>query len=194
MEKNRSAGIINSEPVTLGLIFAYVYLYVPIFIFLLTWAKPWISYSLCLGILIYAVWKCRTWKWKEWKIPDKKAVLSYLLLAVLLLGWCVVSGQGAYVKQAGDWDKHHAVLQDLMQRRWPVTYTYHGMEGTLTYYIAGYLLPSLLGKLTGYLGFDGMRAAEGGVLLWTWLGLLLICSLGYQYIKGKNVVNYCLLA
>ena len=80
----------------------------------------------------------------KYTIPDKKAVLSYLLLAVLLLGWCVVSGQGAYVKQAGDWDKHHAVLQDLMQRRWPVTYTYHGMEGTLTYYIAGYLLPSLL--------------------------------------------------
>ena len=88
-------------------------------------------------------------------------------VALLALMTVAISGAGGFGFQNSDWLKHDALLKDLIERTWPVTYEIDGHAYPLVYYVA-YLLPAALGgKLLGW----GM--ANCLVFVWTVLGLCL---------------------
>ena len=83
------------------------------------------------------------------------------------MGW--ISGwAGAGIGQASDWNKHNAIFRDLVERHWPVYYD-SGKPAMLTYYIAQYLVPAAVGKVTH--SFD---AAYRALYIWNCAGTLLI--------------------
>jgi len=97
----------------------------------------------------------------------KSHLLFYAILA-LLLTWYV--GIGNFQPQVVDYEKHHAVLRDLLLKNWPVTYTNHPFISEpvfLDYYLAWYLSPVFLAKLTS------ASFVELFVLIWSSIGLFL---------------------
>jgi hypothetical protein len=60
-----------------------------------------------------------------------------------------LSGIGGFGYQHYDWDKHNAVLSDLVHESWPVGYTDYGHPVALVYYIAYYSARRAGGKTLG---------------------------------------------
>lgn len=73
-------------------------------------------------------------------------------------------GPGGFGIQTWDWVKHNAVLKDLVDGSWPVTYQTPQGNPALVYYIAYYLPAALVGKLVHW------TAANIAILLWTIAG------------------------
>lgn len=173
MEKEKQEVLIED-------IVAYLYLYLPIIIFLLTWIRPVFAYPVC-GILLFcgiSVFGHR--RTVAITIDKRKNLLWLFLFSTLMLWWCVMSGQGAVVTQAGDWSKHNALLSDLINLDWPVRYFYEGKQGTLVYYVGAYLLPALFGKI------GGIKVAEVCLFIWCWIGLILVGIKCWRYVDGEN--------
>ncbi len=106
------------------------------------------------------------------------AVFAVVIAAIV--GVCIVTGIGGVFPQAGDWEKHNAVLRDLMQRSWPVYYKLNDAS-MLTYYLGQYLVPAIAGKLTG--SFDVANAVMGAYCIY---GLLLVYLLLIRLTKADN--------
>ena len=161
-------------------ILAYLYLYIPVFIFLLSWIKPFLAYPICILFTYYAVKGIRNKSVAKIDGFGLENLRWLLAFAALMFLWCVLSGQGALVAQAGDWDKHNALLLDLIQNDWPVRYEYHNRIGILSYYIGAYLVPAVFGKI------GGAEIAEWVMLLWTWAGLILVGIRCWKYIDSYS--------
>jgi hypothetical protein len=112
------------------------------------------------------------------ELPLFHVLLPVLVAFVLLL----LSGVGGYGPQEGDWEKHNAILKDLMQKPWPVIYEYEGQTLPLVYYIAYYLPAGLVGK---YAGWD---AANQALFVWSLFGVVLV-FLWFQLLVGRFAVG-----
>lgn len=95
------------------------------------------------------------------------SVFACAFVVLLLVGY--LCGWGGFVPQSGDWHKHNAVLHDLIDCPWPVVYRNRDETSLLTYYVAPYLLPALLGKATG-----SFEVAEVALGAWNFAGLFLV--------------------
>ena len=165
----------------------YLYIYIPILLFVAGWYKWYISIPLVCGML-YVFFRFFMQDRKEGNaesavgyalsVPD---IISSVIVFLILLFWCIVSGQGGYVTQTGDWDKHNTVLNVLTSNPWPVRGNFDGKEGVLTYYVAGYLVPAACGKIYG-----GFITAQFITLFWTLAGLMLIMHLIADILNIKN--------
>ena len=146
----------------------FAYIYIPILIFLWGWTKPWIA-GLCTMAILYSLYRfrtnTRTWIRKDTHIDIKVMIVVIIFFAVL--GYII--GGGAFTQQAGDWYKHNSILLDLTWRDWPVYYRHGSEHSMLTYYIAMYLVPALVGKVVG-----SYRVAEIALYIWSLIGLLLV--------------------
>lgn len=175
-------GIENKElTISLDDILAYSYLYVPILVFLLGWIRPYLAYPACTLLLLCTFSGLHKKQIIIGNVFTQKSQIALLLFSLLLLLWCILSGQGGLVLQPGDWNKHNTILSDLINYDWPVRYSFQGMHGTMSYYIGAYLLPALTGKIAGK-----FEAAEWCLLVWCWLGLFLTGIKCWNYIDGKR--------
>lgn len=151
-------------------IISLAYIYIPMLLFYFAWTKLWIG-LLCAATVFYGMFKLiktieETSEQTEDFVIHRKA---FLLVLIFLLIICYYCGYGRLTPQAGDWYKHNAVLYDLVNKSWPVRY-FNGSENSmLTYYIAQYLTPALVGKI-----FHSCKAAEIAMLFWNYLGLVLV--------------------
>ena len=93
----------------------------------------------------------------------------WALVVVALIGclFSLYSGAGGFTFQNPDWDKHSAILKDLIEAPWPVTYRIGDNDTPLVYYLAYYLPAGLVGK------FAGWWWASFALLVWTTLGVCL---------------------
>jgi hypothetical protein len=89
------------------------------------------------------------------------------LLVVAAL-WLGISGIGGVGFQDTDWLKHNAILEDLIERPWPVTYEFDGQEIPLVYYLAYYLPAAAVGKAFGW------TAANWVLFAWSMAGIILV--------------------
>ncbi len=71
----------------------------------------------------------------------------------------MLSGIGGIGFQHYDWNKHNAILSDLVRESWPVGYTYYGRPVALVYYIA-YYLPAALDREDLGLACRQLRAGD----------------------------------
>lgn len=161
----------------------WLYLYLPIIIFGVSWLNPLLGWPLTL-VIVYMIWRGSfqpttlpiNWK-KNW---------PYLLIALGgIICWALLSGLGGHFLQSYDWQKHNVLLNDFISKSWPVHYHFAGKHGVVSYYIAEYLIPALVGKLGG---FD---AAQNTLLIWIVIGLALLVLSIYKWVSKDN--GYVLL-
>ncbi|MCR5767414.1 MAG: hypothetical protein K6G45_02850 [Lachnospiraceae bacterium] len=140
---------------------SFIYIYVPVIIFLIGFIKAYISLPVLMG-LGYAVYRViktlRDGDRQDNSVTtdrdsgnDSISVdirflvtgIIFLILVGFFAGW------GRWVKQSFDWYKHNAVLSDLIEKPWPVYYVNGNEKSMLSYYIGQYLVPALCGKISG---------------------------------------------
>lgn len=161
-------------------LFSLSYLYLPIIIFSLTWL------NLFFGIIMTALIGFTIWdsvgntdtfkiKWKkEW---------PYLLIGLCcILVWALLSGLGGFFQQSYDWQKHNVLINDFINKSWPVQYHFHGKNGVVSYYIGEYILPGIVGKIAGF------NSAQLFLLIWIVIGLSLLVLSIYKWIGKRNGV------
>lgn len=123
----------------------YVYLSLPLFIFLLSWLDyGWaILFSLLFGLGFYKAYQNVVILNGEWRISNS----SVLALAGLAAVWCFFAGIGYFYYQSFDYHFRNAVFRDLINYSWPVMYD--KANTPLVYYMAFWLVPAGLAKLSG---------------------------------------------
>ena len=89
----------------------------------------------------------------------------WLSVAVVLLGWVLLSGVGGFGFQVKDYDASNALLRDLIFQPWPLTITLNGEPLKYVYYLAYFLPAAAVGKLLGW------AAANYFLLAWTVVGV-----------------------
>lgn len=103
-----------------------IYIYIPILIFLIGWTKIYIA-AVCIAALAYGLMKFHadyTGKTEEAVIRVDVGILCFVFFILLVVGYC--AGWGRFVNQSLDWAKHSAVLNDLVEKNWPVYYINRG--------------------------------------------------------------------
>lgn len=157
-----------------------IYLYLPIFIFLFGWIKWYIALPIVfLSVLLIYFIKREENINNGFKIFTRSGLFWILCCMAVLVVWCVLSGQGAFVAQAGDWVKHNVILKDLVNHKWPVRYDFNN-GGVLDFYIGGYLFPATVGKCAG------IYATEAAMFFSVCIGLLITCVGLYTYFGCKK--------
>ena len=99
----------------------------------------------------------------------RRRVLGFLGGTALLALVVSLLGAGGAGIPTWDWQKHNAVLADLVAQGWPVAYRLDPPAGdlALVYYVAYYLPAALVGRAAGW------AAAHAALFAWTVLGVVL---------------------
>ena len=160
---------------------AFLYLYLPVIIFCVTWFQWFISVPICTVMLFsLALFLLRS-KTEPCKLTVWEWICGGLVL-LIVFAWCYASGLGGFVLQSGDFPKHNVILRDLINYALPVRYDFSGREGMLSYYVAGYIVPALVGKAFGK-DFD---RAQDMLLIWSAIGIFLAVLLLYKAFRIRK--------
>ena len=162
--------------------FSLAYIYIPIILFLLGWTR--LTFAL-LTVIVCMLCLYRFWKQNS----DIRGSFSLdwivMVFAILLFVWIgYYAGYGRFVDQAGDWQKHNAILSDLTLKEWPVLYSHSGEQSMLTYYIGQYLVPATVGKV-----LHSVRIAEIMLYVWNILGIVLVFLNICAYTKADSFLK-----
>ena len=143
-----------------------IYLLLPIFIFLVSWTKT-IYAILFMGLIAWFIKaKKDEFKVKTKNELEKKDIKKLVIVLIIIFVWLALSGVGGLVNQTIDYEKHNAVLHDLIEKDYPVEYiSKKSFDKFLVYYIAYYLPAAVVGKLFGFI------VANVFLFIWTFIGL-----------------------
>ena len=178
---------------------ALVTLMLPPVSFLLTWVKPVVGVPCTLGALaacaLYARENRRTHPLDAFGRQDDALRISPLcLLAVVACAalWTSLSGIGGMFYQNEDHYGRNAIFHDLLNHEWPVYF--EGTSCALTYYIAYWLLPALVGKgVAALLGAGALwGAANAALFVQTVWFLVLIFLMLLSLARADTLPRVCL--
>ena len=179
-------------------IIAVLYCSFPIVLFLLFWLKPAIGLLAATSLALSVFLAFQHLKPGQdnvlFKSPfenctncNKSAALERAIalkwqwvvaLAIVVVAWCILGGQGGFWYQSGDWDSRNALFRDLITHQWPVRYQSDG--SWLCYYVGHWLPSAAAGKILLRLGIGlpvVWKTANVGLLLWTACGVYLVLLL-----------------
>lgn len=161
-----------------------------IFLLLLFWFKFYISIPI-IGIMIYIFYKFYSNKsyLKEEEYKNLFNLKKWVILIVLVVIFSFLSGAGGYFYQNWDYNARNAVLNDLIEYKWPVVYNYNLVDskimgfnkGILSYYFTYWLPAAGIGKIFGY------QCANVFMLFYQILGLLLFFYFLARYFRKINI-------
>ncbi|MEO5971490.1 MAG: hypothetical protein ABIQ95_16320 [Bdellovibrionia bacterium] len=166
-----------------------LYLSLPFVIFFLGWLK--LIYGIPLtGLLLFSIYK--TYQptmhldlddsQRPLIFPNKATLYSLLAIALV---WTALSGTGGIGSQTFDWQKHNAILNDLIYSSWPTFYKGTanplGPSSVLIYYLSFYLPAAVAGKLFGWL------AANAVSFLWCYMGIALSLVWFYRLVGKRSL-------
>ena len=157
------------KKIDLLLLSTFLYLFLPIFIFCFTWIKTVYALLIFIPLIIFFVKHFSDVFYKnEMKlVKTKRDIIILVITMIILVFWLYFSGIGGFTFQNNDWDKHNALLHDLINNPWPVRYEINGDIGYLVYYFAYYIPAALVGKVFGF------SVANIFLFLWTYCGLII---------------------
>lgn len=130
---------------------AIVYIALPTLVFLFLWLRPCIGIPVGIvaifsvaRILVASGARCQL----DSLMPSCERVtvsipVGLSFMALLLL-WCILSGQGGFVPQDGDWHWRNALFRDLITHEWPVVYPKNNRA------LVFYTDPAPTGAVEGY--------------------------------------------
>lgn len=148
---------------------AYIYLALPMIIFLLGWCKLIIGIPLA-GVVIRSLYLCfcRRGNYIEidWRLSqaDKWKIAA---IVAIIFAWVVLSGVGGFVWQNSDHTSRNGTFNVLVNQNWPPTLGDRG----LTYYMGTWLPAALIGKISG------IEAGYTALFIWILLGICLLYAL-----------------
>lgn len=179
------------------LIASLIYLVLPVLIFFVGYLKPiW-------AILFSAVTiACSILLIRNAKVTDQVPLASdersvtvkiscFLFLIPFVLILVFLGGIGEFSWCLADHNVRYAVLNDLVEYKWPIIYDFSTQHNpavaealgdgraAFAYYFIFWMVPALIGKAFGIL------AARIAICLWSALGLILI-ALGAMLLYGKQ--------
>lgn len=157
---------------------AFIYMLLNIGIFICGWLKIYYSIPLCLLLLIVLFILLKMTD----KINDKISIdFRFFLIAIIIIfAWCVLSGQGGFFYQQGDWTARNPIYHDLIQKEWPVIYSDNSM---LCYYIGYWQIPALICKILNC----NLFFSDIILLLYTFFSILLIFLLLLKITKANSI-------
>lgn len=181
---------------------AYLYLLLPVCIFIGTWLKiVWaVPFLILICISAYYMFKNAPKLW----VPSvqKKEIGLILAIIAIAIVWVIFSGVGRLVYQNDDHAYRNAIYEMLVQYKWPVIFDNKvaGEKVGLIYYIGFWLPAAAVGKIFGLqIGyyFQVLWASFGIILVFY---LLLVCFkkikiwplLGFIFFSGLDVLGYVL--
>ena len=148
----------------------YLYLALPVIVFMLTWIRPSIGIPaalLVIGALFLSVRKVEI---SSVNISRRTIIITIAIAFV----WCFFAGQGGFWYQSGDHAYRNAIFRDLLYNSWPVVFEKHDV--LLNYYIGYWLVPALFGKAFLFITQNTAIAwltARIALLLWSTLSITL---------------------
>jgi hypothetical protein len=157
---------------------AYIFLFLPFFIFTLGWLQLWIAIpvSVCMIISFVFAVKSTSLSWGGGGVSLSKQNLRKMCIGVgIICVWVILSGIGNFVWQNSDHSYRNEIFKLLVEKRWPVTSIIDGIEYRLVYYIGFWLPAAFIGKVFG------LQAGFGFLYLWALFGVvcvfLMVCAL-----------------
>ena len=160
---------------------SYVYLVLPLIIFVLGWIKP--VYGIPFAIIIAAcavlaikrhfkqdesLSKTGLHFWNELDASDKKRLFVIVLVVML---WVILSGISGYVWQNDDLPTRNTFFWTLIDEKWPLVRIYEDGLFAVIYYVGFWLPAAFVGKLLGF------TAGNAFLTLWAAFGVLLVYGL-----------------
>lgn len=182
-------------------IISLLYMYIPIVLFLFGYTRwyyalptalilLWVFISFVKDDLGYV--KGRVLQDKEYD-PDEFMTKDYIsdsvvihpvtliIASATIILICIIIGIGGAFPQAGDWEKHNAVLRDLIRSPWPVYYDRYD-KCMLTYYLGQYLVPAVTGKL-----FNSFELGNVVMAAWCIFGLIIVYLMLIRLTEADSV-------
>ena len=151
--------------------FTYIYLALPLFIFLISWLD--FGIGLILDILLgYGFYKIYPKNSDETLVLNINTLLLFVIIAFI---WCFCGGIGYFYYQPFDYHFRNAVFRDLINFEWPVFYD--KANTPMVYYMAFWLVPALVGKLLVLCGASlegAFLGANAFLLMYAIFGTVLI--------------------
>lgn len=147
----------------------YIYLAMPIIIFLLGWCRPLVGVPLagvCVWSLVLCFRKRENYIQLDWK-PSQADLWKLVVAGAAIFAWVALSGVGGYAWQNTDHAWRNRMLQILVDYKWPPTTDERGFS----YYVGTWLPAALVGKI-----WDVDKACTT-LFLWVLLGVLLVYAL-----------------
>lgn len=151
---------------------ALILLVLPNLVFFVGWIKLLYSVPLSIlliGAVIFALRK------DEDKRQLKISIPELIMIAVLVIAWCILTGIGGFTASKNDLFWRNPIYGDLIYKHWPVKYK-GDMKGlSLSYYIGYWMVPGAFAKLFRGLGKDTAWTV-GRYALVGWTSVLLFTS------------------
>ena len=159
------------------IILTYLYLCLPVLIFLIGWCKWYVALS---GIIVigFSFIQCIKTHFADKEGQNVKIALEkkdfFILAAALLIicCWAALSGVGQYVWQNDDHEYRNTIFEILVAHKWPVTgmYEHNGesIQTGMVYYLGFWLLPAIIGKRFG------MNAGYAAQYIWAVIGIVIV--------------------
>ncbi len=165
-----------------------VFLTAPVALFLVGWLRAVVAWP-AIGLLVASSWiAARRLLRSEGGdarsdagtrgSPQPRDLARWALFLVgagLVVLVVSISGAGGSGVETWDWEKHNAVLADLVEQPWPVAYRVGDQNLALVYYLAYYLPAAAAGRAAGWLAANVVLflwTAVGAVLAWQWIARL----------------------
>ena len=165
-----------------------VLLLLPVITFFIGYLKLYIGIPCTILLLICT--------YRLIKNEDLKVDLSFkkkyvpIIIFIGLFIWLFFSGIGSFAYQNSDFEVRNAILHDLVDYKWPVTYDFTNLSSNyqsilnassakLIYYFTYWLPASIIGKLINY------QASTVFIFIYSLLFLIVI----YLLIKNKTKLN-----
>lgn len=144
------------------------YILLPVFIFFALWTRVVFTIAF-VALILWFLYSQRNSFVKNYQaVFDKSQKIKLAIILVFLFILVILSGAGGIIAQTSDYDKHNAILRDLITHNNPaIIKVPEGESGLLVYYIAYYLPSVVVGKLFGF------NAAAMALMLWTYLGVVI---------------------
>ncbi len=149
----------------------YLYLALPVIIFMLTWIRPSIGIPAAMIVCFALFFAIKSIDQANKIVLSQKAILITIAIAFI---WCFFAGQGGFWYQSTDHAFRNAVFKDLVYRPWPVVFEEHDV--LLNYYVGYWLVPALFGKFFHFMTQSTAGAwlvAKVALLLWSTLSITL---------------------
>ncbi len=149
---------------------SYVYLALPVAIFLLGWLRilPGVLLTAALAFSVFAAARSGA---RGGPKPDRALSVAWLAAALVPMAAAIAWGAlGVAADFNGDWSQRFEIIRDVVRQPWPVIYETSTGPLALVYYLAWYLPAVLVMKLAGW------DAGLLALLVWSVAGLTLVAG------------------
>lgn len=164
---------------------SFIYVFLPVFIFILFWIRKYISIPLSIICIIILI---RYFKTNESDRGSFKVSKWFMLIVALIAAlWCFLGGIAKLFYQPSwffDNVVRNTMYRDLVKESFPVMYKIGNTNYSLCYYIGQWLVPAVISKL--FLLKPMSLGSNIVLFLWCFWGVFLIFLWIIKVFKSRS--------